>query len=181
MNARRGATNKEEYDMNREEYRQHHNKIKKTFRGILTSKYFESFDDNNAKKSNEKQQQFLDIAAKIALRSPMLQKHGAVIVYKNEIISRGFNYFQADYSIHAEVSAIKSVKGKYKNVLSECEIYVVRIGPNKFQNVLKYSKPCCNCQNAIIKHNLKKAFYSTNYAYDNVRGAERIINNCIIA
>lgn len=179
MNARRGAK-KEEYEMTKEEYKEYQAELKEKFAGILTSKYFEYFDKNDVKKSNEKQRNYMDIAAKTALKSPMLQKHGAVIVYKNKIISEGFNYFISDYSIHAEVSAIKLVKGKYRNILSECEIYVVRIGPNKFKNTLKYSKPCCNCQNAILKHNFKRAFYSTNYSYDTLR--EREVNiNCIIA
>jgi len=179
MNARCGAK-KPEYEMSKEEYKEFRDKLKEGFTGILTSKYYEYLDDNFAKPCNGKQKYYLDIAAKIALSSPMLQKHGAVIVHKNKIIATGFNYYFADYSIHAEVSAIKSIKGKLKSQLSECELYVVRIGPNKFNNPLKYSRPCCHCQNTILKNNIKKAFYSTNYSYDFIRENEKNID-CIIA
>lgn len=178
MNARRGAK-KPIYEMTRDEYKNFRDKLKEDFTGMLTSKYYEYLDDNCAKSCNEKQKYYLDIAAKIAMGSPMIQKHGAIIVYKNKIIASGFNYYYAKYSVHAEVSAIRSIKGKYKAHLSECELYVVRIGPNKFNNPLKYSRPCCNCQNTIIKNNIKKAFYSTNYSYDTLREKETI--ECVIA
>ena len=76
----------------------------------------------------------------------------------------------ADFSIHAEVAAIASINKKNKHILNECDIYVVRIGPDRFNNPLKYSRPCTNCSNAIIKNNIKNAFYSTNYDYDIIRG-----------
>ena len=70
------------------------------------------------------------------------------------------------YSTHAEISAINKVKNKKQ--LSECEMYIVRIGPDKLNNMLKYSKPCINCQNYINKYNIKKIYYSTNYEYDSI-------------
>ena len=164
MNARRGAKthSKDEYTKIRDE-------LRKQFAGILISKYYESLDDSNVKTSNEKQKEYLEIAAKIALKSPMGHKHGAVIVYRNKIIASGHNYYMSNFSIHAEVAALSSVKGKNKQILPECELYVVRIGPDKFNNPLKYSKPCYNCQHTILKHNIKKAFYSTNYDYDDLQ------------
>ena len=163
-----------EYKMKKDEYKLLHDKLKEKFTGMLTSAYYEYFDVNTVKTPNEKQQYYLDIAAKIASHSPMIQKHGAVIVYKNKIISTGYNYYMAHFSIHAEIAAIHSIKGKNKKLLSECELYVVRIAPARFNNALKYSKPCCNCQHTIIKSNIKKAFYSTNYMYDTIREAELI-------
>ena len=121
---------------------------------------------------NEKQKYFLDIAASIALSSIMNHKHGAIIVHKKKIIATGYNdmfsKFSHDYSIHAEVNAIYSLKGKLKDILHECELYVVRIGPNNYNNPFKYSRPCSKCQNAINKFGIKKVFYSTNYEYDEI-------------
>ena len=136
-----------------------------------TSSFFELFDEIKPKDTNDRQKHFLDYAANIAMKSSMNHKHGVVIVHKKKIISTGFNYILSqhchDYSIHAEISAIASLKGKkLKTILPECELYVVRIGPNDYNNMLKYSKPCCNCQQAINKFGIKKAFYSTNYEYD---------------
>lgn len=153
-------------------------KIKENLNGMLTSKYYECFDENNAKECNDRQRYYLQIAAEVANHSPMLHKHGAIIVYKNKIIGSGYNYYMAHFSIHAEIAAIRAIKRKHKHLLSDCELYVVRIAPVRFNNALKYSKPCCNCQNTIIKSNIKKAFYSTNYSYDIIREKEK--NNCCL-
>jgi len=147
--------------------------------GYFTSKYFECNDDCNVKKSNEKQKQYLNIAAKIASKSPVYtHKHGAIIVYKDKIISSGYNYYIKDFSMHAEVSAISKIKRKYKSILNECDIYVVRIGPKSLDNPLKYSRPCPNCQYTIIKNNIKNAYYSTSYEYDIIRSTIHNKNNC---
>jgi deoxycytidylate deaminase len=141
--------------------------------GYYASNYFECIDSVCARISSEKQKYYLNIAAKIAIKSPMFNhKHGAIIVYKDRIIGTGYNYYMADFSIHAEVAAIASIHKKQKHILSECDIYVVRIGPDRFNNPLKYSRPCTNCSNTIIKNNIKNAFYSTNYEYDTIRECE---------
>ena len=44
-------------------------------------------------------------------------KHGAIIVYRDKIISSGFNYYVGDFSIHAEVAAISHIKKKNRNIL----------------------------------------------------------------
>jgi deoxycytidylate deaminase len=68
------------------------------------------------------------------------------------------------FSIHAEVDALTKVKGR-KNILSEAELYVARIGkfnpaaPSTF--CLKYSKPCRECSKAILKQGIRKVYYST--------------------
>jgi deoxycytidylate deaminase len=137
--------------------------------GALTSKYFECFDNICVKISTDKQKMFLDIAAKIALKSPMGHKHGAIVVHKGKIIGAGHNYYVTQsFSIHAEVAALSCIKSKDKHLLPYCDLYVVRIGPNRFDNPLKYSKPCCNCQHTILKNNIKRTFYSTNYSYDKI-------------
>lgn len=135
-----------------------------------TSSFFEIYDETSPKLCSDKQKYFLDCAAEVAMKSSMGHKHGAIIVHKKKIIASGHNYrfshFCHDFSIHAEVAAISSLKGKAKNLLSESELYVVRIGPAKFYDALKYSKPCDKCQEAISKYNIKKVYYSTNYNYD---------------
>jgi deoxycytidylate deaminase len=158
------------------EYRLLKHELKKKFdNGNMTSKYFECFDEEEVKATTRKQEYYIGLASKIAMKSTMTQKHGAIIVYKKEIIATGFNYsINKLYSIHAEINALTSVKKNHKHLLPECELYVVRIGPDKFNNPLKYSKPCFNCQNSIIKCNIKKTFYSTNYNYDIISS----INSC---
>lgn len=135
---------------------------------ILTSEYFKNFDEDCPKAMHCKQNHFLRIAAEVAMNSLMNHKHGAIIVHKKNIIAVGHNYHYANHSIHAEVAAISRLKSRDKAILSECELYVARIGPDKYDNPLKYSKPCNSCQNYIAKKSIKKTFYSTNYEYDSI-------------
>lgn len=156
--------------LNNNEYRKIRNEIKNELdnnKNLILSDYFQYFDENNVKIKNMKQNYYLNIASEIALKSNMSQKHGAIIVYKKEIIAIGYNYYYNSYSIHAEVSAISKLKGIEKNKLINCELYVVRIGSKSLNNILKYSKPCSNCQKYILKNMIKKTYYSTNYEYDN--------------
>ena len=136
---------------------------------IKTRRQAESQNKENEIDINKKHQLFLDIAAQTAKFSTMQQKHGAVVVYKNKVIACGFNYMthylNDNNSIHAEVAAISQLL-KSRNILNECDIYVVRIASQKFNNCLKMSKPCEKCTKFINKYNIRKIFYSTNYDYD---------------
>ena len=112
--------------------------------------------ESQDKEISKKHQIFIDKAAELAKYSTMQQKHGAVVVHKNKIVGCGFNYMvnylNDNNSIHAEVAAISKVF-KNKNILEDCDIYVVRIGPARFNNCLKLSKPCEKCTNFIKKYN----------------------------
>ena len=67
-------------------------------------------DDNVIKISNEKQRHYLDIAAKIATKSPVYtHKHGAIIVHKDIVISSGYNFYIKGNSMHAEIEAISKI------------------------------------------------------------------------
>jgi deoxycytidylate deaminase len=97
----------------------------------------------------------------------MTQKHGCIIVHtgpnrpRNNIIAIGFNqyhsYLHHKYSIHAEIQALTQVNKKYKDVLHQCDMYVVRISHD---DSLKLSKPCENCRKAIIDSGLRNVYYS---------------------
>lgn len=127
-------------------------------------------DNTPPKACTERQEHFLRVAAKMASKSSMTHQHGAVIVLDNAIISTGYNYAYDHMchtnSIHAEVDALIKVKGVRKNLLTDAEMYVVRIGPNTMSNQLKYSKPCCSCQKAIAKYGIRKVYYSTSFEYN---------------
>lgn len=157
-----------------EEYKNYKKEIKKINNTSIMSKYFEYFDEEHVIDLKLHQKYYFEIAANIARNSDMFQKHGAVIVYKKTIIATGFNSYsfnnKNNFSIHAEIVAINNVIKNYnKDILSESKLYIVRIAPeSKSKYVLKYSKPCLNCQKYINKFNIKKIFYSTNYEYDKI-------------
>lgn len=127
-------------------------------------------DFRNIKNSSEKQDNFFRTASRQAIKSNMSHKHGAVIVLNDEIISVGYNKFVTHlynwYSVHAEIDAINKLpKKKFKPSFSKIDMYVVRIGPNSFNNPLKFSKPCFECEKAISRLGISKVYYSTNHEY----------------
>lgn len=152
---------------------------------------YDSIDFDISKKHDLQQEKFLKKCAYLASKSVLTQKHGCIIVRRNEIISCGYNFKIRDnkyiaekegggthtsyvrpvhfndscsntdqygcrFSVHAEISTIKKVKNMD---LSNCEMYVVRIGP--YSN-LKYSHPCKICSEYIEKFKIKKVYYSVN-------------------
>lgn len=121
--------------------------------------------DEQTKYCKDKQEYFLNKAANIATRSNVkAHRHGCVIVKDGEVISEGFNrhtkHMEHAFTIHAEVDALLKMK-KNKKIASECELYVVRIGTDLMGNPLKYSKPCIDCTNAILKAGIKRVYFST--------------------
>jgi deoxycytidylate deaminase len=135
------------------------------------------WENSSPKNSNERQSYFMDCAAKIAQKSVMEHKHGSVIVMDNNIIGTGFNYLYEHMchkkSIHAEVDALLNVKGRRRNMLGDAEMYVVRIGKKSMDCPLKYSRPCNDCQKAIMKYGIRKVYYSTSYEYN--QAMERLV------
>tara|TARA_B110000483_G_C17879909_1_gene421307 strand:- start:91 stop:624 length:534 start_codon:yes stop_codon:yes gene_type:complete len=157
-----------------EDYKNYKKKIKERYPSNIMSNYFEYFDEENVQNLKLHQQYYFDVASNIAKNSNMFQKHGCVIVYKKTIIASGYNSYSYNskikFSIHAEIIAINNaVKNCNKEILCDSKLYIVRIAPETKSNyLLKYSKPCLNCQKYINKFNIKKIYYSTNYEYDKV-------------
>lgn len=106
---------------------------------------------------------YVEYATFVAKKSPMVQKHGCVIVHKGKIVATGFNrpLQPFGYSVHAEADAVMKAK-KLMSVadLKHCSLYVVRIGTDAMNYPLKYSKPCVSCSNMIAKAKIDKVFYS---------------------
>jgi deoxycytidylate deaminase len=101
-------------------------------------------------------------AISLAKKSTMLQKHGAIIISKNgEILGQGFNtlsnFMSHQWSCHAEISALLSIKNK-REKLVDASLLVVRIGND---GEVKLSKPCEKCRKEISKFGIKRVFYST--------------------
>ena len=74
---------------------------------------------------------------------------GAVIVYKNKIIARGYNLRESKKNslLHAEIIAIKKACKKLKSWrLDECDLYVTL-------------EPCPMCSGAIIQARIKNIFF----------------------
>lgn len=129
--------------------------------------------DEQTRERKDRQEFFLKRAADLAARSNVVHhRHGCVIVLNDDIIGEGFNYhtehMEHQFTIHAEVAALMQFPGKKKKILSECELYVVRIGTNGMGCPLKYSKPCVNCTRAILKAGVKRVYFSTNTEFDDM-------------
>ncbi|MBI9072804.1 MAG: nucleoside deaminase [Melioribacteraceae bacterium] len=76
---------------------------------------------------------------------------GAVVVYKNKVIGRGYNQTEMlkDPTAHAEMLALTSASNylKSKN-LNECDLYVT-------------VEPCVMCTGALMLSKIKNVFFST--------------------
>lgn len=73
---------------------------------------------------------------------------GCIIVYKGEIIARGYNRRNADKNTlsHAELNAIKKASKKIGDWrLDDCEMYVTL-------------EPCQMCSGAIVQSRIKKVY-----------------------
>jgi tRNA(Arg) A34 adenosine deaminase TadA len=97
-------------------------------------------------------------------------KHAAAVVFKNEIISIGWNEFKSHpfqvqfrkepekSYLHAEVSAIrKSLNHITPDQLKKSTLYVARVMKN---NEWGISCPCDGCKMAIAAFDIKKVIYT---------------------
>jgi tRNA(adenine34) deaminase len=83
---------------------------------------------------------------------------GAVVIYKNKIIGRGFNQIEKlkDPTAHAEMIAITAASSYLSNWrLDECDIYVT-------------TEPCIMCTGALLASRINNLFFSV---YDTKFGA----------
>jgi len=104
-----------------------------------------------------------DILISTALKSNMTSKYACVILYRNKIISTGYNTFKPHsnnyihekyeankHSIHAERNAIRQVKDKH--ILKYCRIYIIKMKNNEIENGL----PCKMCNDLLKKYNITR-------------------------
>lgn len=122
-------------------------------------------DIHAPKDPSTKHRYFLEKAAQLAVKSDLVNhRHGCIIVSsRGKIIAEGYNYIWKEMSIHAEIDALSKVPKKYD--LSTCSMYVVRIGTDKMNKPLKYSRPCEKCCEAIVKNGIGKVYYSTSFEF----------------
>tara|TARA_B110000114_G_scaffold185317_1_gene231812 strand:+ start:1069 stop:1698 length:630 start_codon:yes stop_codon:yes gene_type:complete len=126
----------------------------------------------NPKMIKSKHNYYLQIAKEVATKSLLNHQHGCVIVYKNKIVSSGYNRISNNNnknygSLHAEIDAIlnlvKMNKFQNKTIRNNCSLYVIRI--KKGTKELKMSKPCEKCIHKIQKYNIGQTYYSTNDSF----------------
>jgi deoxycytidylate deaminase len=131
-----------------------------------------------------KHTKYFDMLEKMALAlEPVArQRVAALLVYKNEVISVGYNKkkshpFQRQFAkheeaifLHAEVDCIKNaLKSSDEAVISKSTMYVLRVKHpenNHRKFVRGMSKPCAGCQRAIAQFDIKNVFYTTDDGFD---------------
>jgi hypothetical protein len=104
-------------------------------------------------------EQFIDIATREALKSPMEKKYGAVLLHRGKIIILqvvvviviSMFYVANKYSIHAEQNCIQRCKNK--NILKECTLILVKLNSKK---QLVKCESCDKCCHVINKYKIKK-------------------------
>ena len=98
-----------------------------------------------------REEYFMNIALKEAMKAYEEDEIpvGAVIVYQDQIIGRGYNQSQRlkDSTAHAEMIAITSAQNKIgSKYLNGCELYVTL-------------EPCMMCSGAIFLSKISKVIY----------------------
>lgn len=103
------------------------------------------------------------LAAGVVRRGKLLAV--GVNSYKTHPIMMNSGYREGQDCLHAEADAIKKcIKMGYADLLSSCELYVVRVKhPSKFTDdyVHGLAKPCEGCNNIINDYNFKSVYYTT--------------------
>tara|TARA_Y100001970_G_scaffold293375_1_gene439792 strand:- start:4091 stop:4423 length:333 start_codon:yes stop_codon:yes gene_type:complete len=107
-------------------------------------------------------ERFIKVAIQLAKKSNMMHKHGAVLIYRNKIVGRGYNHYckyRKNYdgrfkSIHAEVMAINNCPNQ--SIVSKCKLIVVRFVGGE----MKLSLPCANCQKYLKKKKILTVYHS---------------------
>lgn len=122
------------------------------------------------------QSSYLNSATKIAARSVVRSRHGAVIVKGGSVIAVGLNSYTNDphrfpvnnsgeqkiphldrgkqLSIHAELAAIRRVS---PNRLKGATIYIARVTRN---GELRNSAPCAGCTKELLEAGIKKVIFT---------------------
>lgn len=131
---------------------------------------------NIATRLTKKQASYLRCAAKVARRSAVRQRHGAVIVKSGSVISFGFNSYTNDphlfstelfalgkiahldrgrqLSTHAEIAALRRASAEQ---LRGATIYIARIAKNGER---KNSAPCARCTIKLLAAGVKKIVFT---------------------
>lgn len=130
------------------------------------------------KNYNMKIEKFLNLARQQAIIAQLKDKHGAVIVKKNRVLSVGknipkthpkqkhYNNYQnkkhevMHHYMHAEFSALNQIDDKID--LSDATIYIYKIKKDGSQSL---SRPCSGCMKAITERGIKEMVYSTKQGF----------------
>lgn len=123
-------------------------------------------------------------ACRVARKSGMNHRHGAILIHNGSIVAEGYNYESPDFkdlfSIHAEMDVLSKVKHLGKTFLSQCDMMVVRIGPTTLEHTTKLSMPCPLCRPMIETMGIRRVYYTTNDEFDEaIRLHARYTNNSL--
>jgi deoxycytidylate deaminase len=102
--------------------------------------------------NQKKKLRILEVCRRIANKSTMKIKHGAVILHGNKIVASGYNtrnYKLAKaFSIHAEQNALNDFfkQNKHKTGFHRFCLFVVRLSDT---GLLANSRPCVKCTKTL--------------------------------
>lgn len=113
-----------------------------------------------------------DLAIEVAKTSPSKQKMGAVLLYKNRVLTCACNMEKKSHPIQAKFAKRVGLKEKiYLHAevaaLVKCrqEVDAIVVARVNSQNKLRLAKPCKICQLAISEAGVNKVYYSTNEGF----------------
>lgn len=111
---------------------------------------------------------FQQMAIEQSKKSSYKMQMGAVVVYRKNIVGKGFNIVHSTGASHcegrhAEREALYRTTAKYRDGAT---VYVCRITK---RGTLAMAKPCDACQTVMRKMNVKYVWYSHNNGWKRMR------------
>jgi deoxycytidylate deaminase len=99
-----------------------------------------------------------------AYKSECRQKHAACLLYKDKVVSIGYNHHvspskdcQKRWTVHAEVDCLINLPRRLRVKCHEMKLYVIRVDKDGH---LRISTPCTKCNDFITKYNIGTTYYS---------------------
>ncbi len=107
---------------------------------------------------------FIELAIRIAMKSPLTHKYGAILISpKGKILNTGYNYYNDNkrhkftdkpYSWHAEINACKNIP---RNKIKGAIMVLVKIRNNKICDC----QCCAVCSRMILSLGVSKIYLSS--------------------
>lgn len=100
----------------------------------------------------------IDKLKKIAQKSPVNNRHSAVLFKNDNFYNFSYNTFvKQDTTVHAEINAIKTF---YERKVKGLHILVIRVNKS---GIIRNSRPCNECIKKLLKLGIQKIFYSNDF------------------
>jgi len=119
----------------------------------------------NLDQFSAKQRRIIETAIETAMQTETKFQHGAVLACRTKILCTGTPKFreylnrQVVTSLHAELCVMHYLTKL--GTRTKADLWIIRLGTHDNQIVFRNSTPCTHCCQKLIKHRIRRVWYST--------------------